>query len=124
MIHLDFFRDVNERYFAFEMEGHADYADYGEDIVCAALTALATSCIGAMTDLLELDVNYVAGPGLITLEVLKLGTREPEMEAKIDLLFKSFELGARQVLESIEDGEEWIEMKTLEMSEEEYNAED
>ena len=102
------------------MVGHAGFADYGEDIVCSALTALATTCISAMEDLLKLDVSYVAGPGLIELEVLEQGTRAPEIEDKINLLFAAFELGARQVIASLEDSEQWIQMRTYKMSEEEY----
>ena len=32
----------------FECRGHADFAAYGKDIVCAAVSILATTCVNAL----------------------------------------------------------------------------
>ena len=124
MVTLTLYRQAGERYYAFELEGHAGYAEPGEDIVCAALTALGTTLIGAVEDLLEVDCEYVAGPGLISLEVPGVGSYSEAMEEKIDLLFRAFGLGCRQVYESLEDGSSWIRIEEMELSEEDYYVED
>lgn len=41
MIKITIFRDVQGRVNGYEVKGHANYADAGEDIVCAAISALS-----------------------------------------------------------------------------------
>lgn len=50
-----------------EVNGHADYADYGKDIVCSAVSSIVTTTVN---DILTLDkdaIKYVTKDGLITI---------------------------------------------------------
>jgi len=41
-------RKAGEAYVGFEIKGHAGFADYGKDIVCAAVSVLSTTCVNAL----------------------------------------------------------------------------
>ena len=93
-------------YKSFHIQGHAGYADAGEDIVCAAISALTINCINSIetftNDEFLLDTDEEAGlirlifsykPGSkseLLIDSLALGLREIENENKeyITLDFK------------------------------------
>lgn len=41
-------RRAGEAYTGFEVKGHAGFAEYGKDIVCAAVSALTVTCVNAL----------------------------------------------------------------------------
>lgn len=43
--------------------GHAGYADHGQDIVCAAVTALAQTLIMSVEELTDDEIQYEISPG-------------------------------------------------------------
>ncbi|NPV27192.1 MAG: ribosomal-processing cysteine protease Prp [Firmicutes bacterium] len=45
MVNVQFFYNEQGEIIGFEVEGHAEYAPYGEDIVCAALSVLAQTTV-------------------------------------------------------------------------------
>ena len=50
-----------------EVKGHADYADFGKDIVCSAVSSIVTTTIN---DILTLDKNaikYITDDGNVTI---------------------------------------------------------
>ena len=50
-----------------EVKGHAEYADYGKDIVCSAVSSIVTTTIN---DILTLDKNaikYITDDGNVTI---------------------------------------------------------
>ena len=48
MIRASFHLDSNQRITAFQITGHADAGPYGQDIVCAAVSALSISTINGL----------------------------------------------------------------------------
>ena len=48
MITITFYRDKDRNYKRFSCEGHAGYAEYGHDIVCAGVSALVINCINSI----------------------------------------------------------------------------
>ena len=42
------FYKKNDKYFGFSLNGHAGYADYGKDIVCSAVSALAFNTVNSI----------------------------------------------------------------------------
>lgn len=48
MIQGNFLRDDSGLLVAFELSGHAGFSEEGEDIVCAAVSALATSAVNGI----------------------------------------------------------------------------
>lgn len=49
MIHVDFIRH-EERVVAFEMDGHANFAEQGADLVCAGATSIAFGMVNAISE--------------------------------------------------------------------------
>ena len=48
------FRKTNDKYLSFEVDGHAEFADPGEDIVCAGVSAIAFMGINALTEVAKI----------------------------------------------------------------------
>ena len=66
MTQVTFYKRSDGMYTGFTAKGHAGYAKYGKDILCAAISALVestangiTEVVGAKTDLLAIDEGYV-----------------------------------------------------------------
>ena len=82
--------------FGIEVKGHAGYADYGEDIVCASISTLTQNLIWSIEDLtkdkIQYDVN--AGDTVITYRNLSEQAR---------LLVDSFLLGCNAVADTHPD---------------------
>ncbi len=51
MIQATFFKDSKGRYRGFSLLGHAEYATYGKDIICSAVTALAVNTVNSIEKL-------------------------------------------------------------------------
>lgn len=45
------------------MDGHADFAEAGKDIVCAGVTALVQTLVKSADDLTEDKIEYEISPG-------------------------------------------------------------
>ena len=54
------------------MEGHANAAEYGKDIVCASISILAQTAVLALYELLDIDVIYEMEEGWLSCELLNL----------------------------------------------------
>lgn len=63
MITVTVWRDAAGRVHGFRSEGHAQYADYGEDIVCAAVSVLTQSAVLGLTQHVKVDVAVEQSPG-------------------------------------------------------------
>ena len=50
MIRVKFYRKEG-RFFGFQLKGHAEYAEPGEDILCSAVSALAINTVNSLEEL-------------------------------------------------------------------------
>ena len=53
------------------IKGHAGYAEYGKDIVCASVSSIVTTTINACLNFDSNSINYQEKEGLIILDILK-----------------------------------------------------
>lgn len=79
-------------------EGHADYAEHGKDIVCAAVSALALTLYNSLMELSDVPVmekQYVSQekPNLFI----------PRPSDKTDLLISQYKIGIEGVQEAFPD---------------------
>ena len=76
-----------------ECNGHAGYAEYGEDIVCAAVSVLTINLVNSIDSLTEdkILVDQDEEQGLIRI----IFENDPSQDA--DLLLRSFELGVDSI---------------------------
>ena len=93
----------------FEMKGHAMMAEYGKDIVCAALSMLAINTVNSIESLTDdkIKVKSDSRKGLI-----RCVSTAPLSESG-KLLMSSFELGIRAVEEQY--GKEFVVLEFREV---------
>lgn len=74
--------------------GHAEYAKHGEDILCSAVTAISATVISALTDLVQIKVDYVLEEGHIRFDV---SASDSYMGEDVQLLMETALLGVKQL---------------------------
>ena len=104
MIKISIFEDENGIYNGFRLEGHAEYADPGEDIICSAISILVINTINSIEAFTEdaflVDSNDAAG--LIEFHMTS------EISSESNLLLSSLSLGLHAMEK--EYGNEYIEI--------------
>lgn len=102
----------NKNLVGFHICGHAEYSDYGKDIVCAATTMLTFNTIDTFTDLLLLDdyLNINIKDNDIDIKLIK--NLNENQNKDFQLIMKKFELGINSLIQSYG---EYIELNYLEV---------
>lgn len=85
----------------FTAKGHSGYAERGEDIVCAAISALTQTAYLGITELAGADVDFSVRDGELRL-MLHDGL-SPETKEKAELILGTMLLGLRSVEENYSD---------------------
>jgi uncharacterized protein YsxB (DUF464 family) len=76
----------NGHTYGMRISGHAEFADYGEDIVCAAVSSATQMTCNGITDVLMIPASVSASDNLIQITV-------PENEiVKAEPMLKSLQL--------------------------------
>ena len=57
MINIDLLINKGDEIVGFEIKGHANYDEYGKDLVCSAVTILAYSCVNSLDKYAD-DVKF------------------------------------------------------------------
>jgi uncharacterized protein len=102
MINVTIERDDNSnRIVSFKIEGHANYAEHGKDIVCAGVSAVSVGTVNAIEALagVELPVQMKDG----WLSSLIPPNVEPLVDEKLQLLLESMIVSLNAIAESYGD---------------------
>lgn len=67
MLDVTLYRDDRNQPAGLRASGHADFAEYGEDIVCAAVSAILQAARLGLTEYARLDVRARQEPGELEL---------------------------------------------------------
>lgn len=94
MIVVDLVRDRQGRLGGFSVKGHAGFARRGQDIVCAAVSALTETTALGLAEVAGLAVEVRAGEGFLACR-LPAGLT-PEDRARAELLLETMVLGLRE----------------------------
>ena len=78
------------------VSGHANYAEYGKDIICAGVTTLTQTLIKSLKDLTEDKIEYEISPGRTDIHYRNLSE-----EGK--LLVDSFFIGICMIADEFPD---------------------
>ncbi len=101
MTYITFYTDGNGEITGFRAEGHAGFAEAGEDIVCAAVTALINNTVNSINEL-------TASEALVDLDeeeaYIDVSFFEPPCE-EAKLLLRSLALGLTNMEEDGESSE-------------------
>lgn len=90
--------EVSIREDEIKISGHANYAEYGHDIVCAGATALVQTLIRSIQDLTEDKIEYDIKPGLVD---IKHGDLSEKSRTLVDSFFVGMNLIADEFPENI-----------------------
>ncbi len=97
MISVRFIKD-QDHYYYFESKGHAEYAESGEDIVCAAVSALAYTLVNGILDIYPQEPEIVESEeGLLSLELSREDSHWRDKE--IQRVFKTISIGMQGIVE-------------------------
>ena len=74
----------------FEIEGHADFSEYGEDVICAAVSSAGQITVNGLIETLELKkkLKFTEEDGYIVCDLKNSGLTDEELE-KSDILVES-----------------------------------
>ncbi|EOH97952.1 ribosomal-processing cysteine protease Prp [Enterococcus pallens] len=111
MISGTFKRNESGRIVSFELSGHAQSGEYGHDIVCAAVSALAISTVNGIDALAGtqpiIDADEVEG-GYLYMELTEGLTQEQTNITQI--LLENLLLGLQAIEE---ENDQYIQTKTI-----------
>lgn len=54
------------------IKGHADYEDYGKDIVCASVSSIVTTTINAIISFNDKSIKYESSEGLVVIDIINM----------------------------------------------------
>lgn len=92
MIKVGYFYNDDFKLKGFSVKGHAEYAEYGKDIVCAAVTTHAVGVINSLDVLQKVEFeNVIAEEGRIECVV-----KDKDIE-KAQLLLQHFQLAISEI---------------------------
>jgi hypothetical protein len=99
MINVTILKNCNSYIVGFCVNGHAGYADSGEDIVCSAVSALTISVINSIETLTDVAFHVDSNQKNGDIEFIL----EDEPEHDTELILKVFEIGISGIYESYND---------------------
>ena len=81
MFHVTVYENKKKEYIGFQTEGHAGYAEAGQDIVCAAASVLVINTMNAIEALTTAKFSLTTNEseGLIDLRLKENPTKETEL---------------------------------------------
>ena len=86
--------DELERIRGFELTGHAGFAEEGQDIVCAGVSALSIAAVNGLERFLPLAPNVQEGDGHLSCRLE--GISEQDLE-KAQWILQTMKLGIEQI---------------------------
>ncbi|MFD2681429.1 ribosomal-processing cysteine protease Prp [Bacillus seohaeanensis] len=88
MIKVAIEQTSNERIHSFTMEGHADFAEHGQDIVCAGASAVSFGSVNAIMSLTGVEplIEQSSDGGLLRCQIPK--NLPSEIDEKVQLLLQ------------------------------------
>ena len=95
MIHVTIFQNKYKECVGFQTEGHAEYANPGQDIVCAAASILVINTINAIEEFTEDAFTCDCKDGMIESWEFTY-----DVSAGTDLLMDALMLGLRNIVKS------------------------
>jgi len=91
MVKVTLYYDQDDRVTGFEVEGHAGFAAYGEDIVCAAVSILAQTAVMGLEHFLDPKPEVKVEKGFLS---CRLPDLMPDIDFnRADAILKAMALG-------------------------------
>lgn len=103
MIQVHVLRDKNKGVYAFEMSGHAEYAEHGKDLVCAGASAVSFGAVNALFELTDVEPVISQGEegGYLRVEVPKDASSNERVQTILQTMIVSLQTIERDYREHI-----------------------
>ncbi|MGN0395574.1 MAG: ribosomal-processing cysteine protease Prp [Coprococcus sp.] len=99
MINVTILKNSNSEPVGFQMSGHAEYADPGEDIVCSAASAIAITTVNSIELLTDDDFSVECNQENGDMNLLIKGVPGHD----VIIIMKTYEIGITKLYESYDD---------------------
>ena len=97
------FSRKNGKFVGVECSGHSDYAEYGSDVVCAALSSVVQTAVLGLMQVVGINVGYEIDEEKGYLKAtLPLGLNDQQAH-DADVILKTAYLGASDLYEQFSD---------------------
>ena len=100
MIRIRFFRDKEGFIWKFDIRGHSGYAEKGKDIICAGVSALGYTAVGALAELTGIN-NYAEKEGYMECRIP--GDVKDELKPLIRVILETIFIGFKQIENSYKE---------------------
>ncbi len=90
MINVDLLINKKDKIVGFEIRGHAEYDEYGKDLVCSAVTILAYACINTLDKYAD-NIEFMDNNNLMKILI-------ESDDTNTDLIFDYFITGIETLL--------------------------
>ena len=98
MINISIIRHSDQSIAAFEVKGHAGYAERGKDIVCAGVSAVTVGTVNAVEALLGVELEAEMAEGFLRVRVPDV--EDASKRGQIQLLLESMLVMLNSIRES------------------------
>ncbi len=106
MVKVELVRDDQDDIRSFRVEGHSGYADHGQDIVCAGISAIAQTALMGLLHYLSREPEWKREAGVLTCSLAAELGDEDRLRAQI--ILGTMEIGLREIQQEYSD---FIELK-------------
>lgn len=106
MIIVEIHKDASGNYRSISASDHSGYAEEGSDIICAGVSTLVYTAVGALQEMCGLDDFYriVEGSDEDTIpfsEIMLPGGLTPEQNRTAQTILKTIAIGLEQLADSV-----------------------
>lgn len=108
MIRINLYQDQNGMFQAFSVEGHAQHAPHGQDIICAGVSALVQGILIGLEDVVQASLEVEKQGGRLICSVVQ-GHGQRDVQILLETLYLSLEDLEKQYSEYIEVRKEEVE---------------
>ena len=109
MINVELYKTRDDTLQKIKIEGHAEYAEYGKDIICAAVSVLSQSLIIGLERVLGVKIKTKIHEGYLELEYY---IQDSSIIDSVDTLLLTFEYCIKEIEEQYGN---YIKVKELEV---------
>lgn len=98
----------------FEVEGHANYAQIGQDIICAGVSALTFNSINTLYEIVKIkdNMNVVVNENEIILDVDANNIDKQKLH-DTQVVLRGYELGIQSIIKEYEHSKDFEEFISL-----------
>lgn len=79
-------KTMQDRVQAVEISGHADYAEHGQDLICAGVSSIGTGTLNALEELAEGECSLKMNSGFISIHVLNRHNETVQLILRVMLI--------------------------------------